>query len=315
MQQAQYAPLYGDSSPAEGPRMKPEIKHELGPSHDGHNKVRRKWMKWISMVAAVVALTALTAMAALWFGTASFGRMPYPFTNRHPACTGLPSWSVLREALRDSVKASGGPSNGGLDGHMWAVLVEPASGSVCAVAYSGMTPMDQWGAGRFLAAGKAFLVNSLSLNDFAVSSAQVYGHTQPGGMMYGAHAGMPLDSQAALAGNPLLFGRENDPMVGQRVGGAVSFGGGLPLYAEVGGTTLKVGALGVSGDTSCSDHIVAWRVRERLGLAVPKGGNVRYLAGKTDALMFGNEGSIGHANCEGNPREVGKSIGAVVDSA
>ena len=41
------------------------------------------------------------------------------------------------------------------------------------------------------------------------------------------------------------------------------FGGGLALY-----TTGKklIGGLGVGGDTSCSDHYIAWRVRNLLGL-------------------------------------------------
>ena len=40
------------------------------------------------------------------------------------------------------------------------------------------------------------------------------------------------------------------------------FGGGLAAYK--GG--VKVGAVGVSGDTSCTDHMVAWRTRNTLGL-------------------------------------------------
>jgi hypothetical protein len=52
-------------------------------------------------------------------------------------------------------------------------------------------------------------------------------------------------------------------MVGQKIGGVNVFGGGLALYAK--GATI-VGAVGVSGDTSCADHMVAWRVRNNLGL-------------------------------------------------
>ena len=40
------------------------------------------------------------------------------------------------------------------------------------------------------------------------------------------------------------------------------FGGGLALYEAV----APVGGLGVTGDTSCTDHIIAWRVREALDL-------------------------------------------------
>ena len=41
------------------------------------------------------------------------------------------------------------------------------------------------------------------------------------------------------------------------------FGGGLALYIK-GGT--KIGGVGVSGDTSCTDHFIAWRVRNTLKL-------------------------------------------------
>jgi hypothetical protein len=54
-----------------------------------------------------------------------------------------------------------------------------------------------------------------------------------------------------------------DPLVGQRVGGVNAFGGGLVLLASGG---KKVGGVGVSGDTSCTDHFVAWRVRNAVGL-------------------------------------------------
>ena len=56
--------------------------------------------------------------------------------------------------------------------------------------------------------------------------------------------------------------RTDDPMVGQRIGGVNVFGGGLALYNS---RKQLVGAIGVSGDTSCADHNIAWRTRQRLG--------------------------------------------------
>ena len=41
------------------------------------------------------------------------------------------------------------------------------------------------------------------------------------------------------------------------------FGGGLALY---GPGRVILGAVGVSGDTSCADHDIAWRVRHALNL-------------------------------------------------
>ena len=58
-------------------------------------------------------------------------------------------------------------------------------------------------------------------------------------------------------------------MVGSRIGGVNVFGGGLALY-ELDGTL--VGGLGVSGDTSCADHVIAWRVRDALNLDNIPGG-------------------------------------------
>jgi heme-degrading protein len=52
-------------------------------------------------------------------------------------------------------------------------------------------------------------------------------------------------------------------MVGGKIGGVNVFGGGLALYAA--GQKL-VGGVGVSGDTSCADHNIAWRVRNNLKL-------------------------------------------------
>ena len=45
-------------------------------------------------------------------------------------------------------------------------------------------------------------------------------------------------------------------MVGHRIGGVNVFGGGLGLYNSKG---VLIGAIGVSGDTSCADHNIAWR--------------------------------------------------------
>ena len=79
------------------------------------------------------------------------------------------------------------------------------------------------------------------------------------------------------------------------------FGGGLPLYDKSG---KIVGALGVSGDTSCADHVIAWKTRHSLGLnIVPMG----VAPGSNDNLIFdiqnGVSGSgFGHPDCKGgNP--------------
>jgi hypothetical protein len=64
-------------------------------------------------------------------------------------------------------------------------------------------------------------------------------------------------------------------MIGQAIGGIIVFGGGLALYSPQG---KIVGGLGLSGDTSCTDHVIAWKVRHELHLdAVPMGPSVSIL--------------------------------------
>jgi hypothetical protein len=94
---------------------------------------------------------------------------------------------------------------------------------------------------------------------------------QPGGSLFGLQASNPVDTNVAYGGNAAHFGQPNDPMVGRRIGGINVFGGGLGLYNSDG---VLVGGLGVSGDTSCADHNVAWRTRSTLALDfVPAGVN------------------------------------------
>jgi hypothetical protein len=96
-----------------------------------------------------------------------------------------------------------------------------------------------------------------------LSTANLYSAVQPGGSLYGLQHSNPVDPAVAYTGQATLFGTRNDPMVGDRIGGVNVFGGGLALYTSGG---VKVGGVGVSGDTSCTDHMVAWRVRHTLNL-------------------------------------------------
>ena len=74
-----------------------------------------------------------------------------------------------------------------------------------------------------------------------------------------------MNSAAAYATIPgsQWAGTSFDSMVGSKIGGVNVFGGGLALY---GPGQVVVGGIGVSGDTSCTDHMVAWRTRHNLGL-------------------------------------------------
>ena len=214
----------------------------------------------------------------------------------------------LAGALRKSVKPSGGPGNGGFDNHMWAAVVG-RDGTVCAVAFSGGSWDEQWLGSRVIAAQKANTANAFSLKAVALSTANLYAGAQPGGFLYGIPSGQPSTTDAAYAGDAVEYGGVSDPMIGKRIGGVIVFGGGLGLYD---GSGLK-GGLGVSGDTSCGDHNVAWRVRQTLGLD-------KVLAGpgtlKNDGIVYdiGVTGSsssgFGHPKCASKEADVATEIGA-----
>jgi hypothetical protein len=187
------------------------------------------------------------------------------------SCSGMPSQTALRTALQAAVANTG---NGGLGFNMWATLVAN-DGTVCAVAFSGSQYTDQWLGSRVISAQKANTANDFSLSNgappgtslfptgLALSTANLYSAVQPGGSLYGLQHSNPVDPEIAYQGNAFLFGTAHDPLVGQRVGGVNVFGGGLALYVKGG---KKVGGVGVSGDQSCTDHMVAWRVRNLLKL-------------------------------------------------
>ncbi|MBV8755209.1 MAG: heme-binding protein [Hyphomicrobiales bacterium] len=214
----------------------------------------------------------------------------------------------LTQALRASVKPSGGPSNGGLDNNEWAALVA-RDGSVYAVTFSGASPAAQWPGSRAIAAEKAFTANGFSVKTFALSTANLYAPSQPAGPLFGAGNSNPPVPEVLYSGDPMQFGSQNDPMVGKHLGGVISFGGGLALYND----NDIIGALGVSGDTSCADHNIAWRVRHALGLDhVPAGVSPDHndgiiydmLPDKTSASGYG------HANCKGTEAQVAEQIHA-----
>jgi uncharacterized protein GlcG (DUF336 family) len=214
----------------------------------------------------------------------------------------------LTQALKASVKPSGGPSNGGFDNNMWGAVIG-RDGSVCAVTFTGTAPGDQWPGSRAIAIEKANTANALSLPKFAQSTANLYAGAQPGGPLFGLPNAYPVDTATMYAGPAEQYGTESDPIVHKPASGVVVFGGGLPLYD---GNDI-VGALGVSGDTSCGDHNVAWRVRKALGLdKVPAGVTDK----SNDGIIYdvdatGKSGSgYGHPKCGHSEDAIASQIGA-----
>jgi uncharacterized protein GlcG (DUF336 family) len=211
---------------------------------------------------------------------------------------GLPTHAELRDKLKSVV----GSSNGGLEFDMWATVVD-RDGVVRAVAFSGKDRGAQWPGSRVISAQKANTANAFSLPDFALSTANLYAAVQPGGTLYGLQHSNPVDVTVAYGGNSAEYGTENDFMVGKKIGGINVFGGGLALY-DKDGTLL--GALGVSGDTSCADHNVAWKLRHALELDyVPAG--VAEIKGKehltNDNIVY-DDVEWAHPRCSDNAREI-----------
>jgi len=195
-------------------------------------------------------------------------------------CAGLPGYAVLKTALTAARHAS----NGGFNLDMWGTVVN-RDGVVCAVAFTGQTRGDQWPGSRVISAQKANTANAFSLPGLALSTANLFSAVQPGGSLFGLQASNPVDTTVAYRGPASDFGSGRDPMVGRRVGGVNVFGGGLALYANYNGNRILIGAIGVSGDSSCADHNIAWRTRHNLALDHVPGG-VSGDAARPDNIVY-----------------------------
>src|SRR6266404_445922 len=155
-------------------------------------------------------------------------------------CAGLPRQGALKNALT----LARHQANGGFNLDMWATVVN-RDGLVCAVAFTGSDRGQQWPGSRVISAQKANTANAFSLPGLALSTANLYSAVQPGGSLYGLQHSNPVDTQVAYLGPATNFGQSDDPMVGHRLGGVNVFGGGLALYARIGGKKVLVGAIGV----------------------------------------------------------------------
>jgi len=249
-------------------------------------------------------LAALVALGA----TSQFAQ-----TNPAPECGDLPTHADLKTALIAAQKLR----NGGLGFHMWATVVN-RDGVVCAVAFSGATRGDQWPGSRVISAQKASTANAFSLPTFALSTANLHTATQNGGTLFGLQLSNPVDTHAAYGGTAAKFGEVDDPLVGLTIGGVNVFGGGLGLYRQ--GSRRIVGGLGVSGDTSCTDHIIAWRVRDALGLDnVPAGvagtgadNMIHDLVQNQSTGQTSSPSGYGHPTCDATATGIANSLPSTV---
>lgn len=227
-------------------------------------------------------------------------------------CDTVPDHQTIAMHLSDILSPGSPEANGGLGNHVWAVVVD-RYGTVCAVVRSGESAGDQWPGSRLIAASKANSAAAFSLDQFALSTANLYWPSQPDGSLYGIETSNPMSTLGLYSGEAESWGTPDDPLVGRRVGGATVFAGGLALYAPEGGI---LGAIGVSGDESCTDHVIAWKLRHAVNLdAVPDGPspqkNDNIINDLTVDPATGRQKSrsgYGHPACSGGAQQIAEGF-------
>ena len=143
---------------------------------------------------------------------------------------------------------------------MWASIVD-RTGVICATVVSTDDPNSTWPGSQAIAKAKAYTANAYSTDALALSTARLYTLTQPGHSLWGVAEPNAFNADCLV--RPEDAGKTN----GKLCGGQIAFGGGLALYKN----KTRIGALGVSGDTACTDHEIAKRVRHLAQLDPEKG--------------------------------------------
>jgi uncharacterized protein GlcG (DUF336 family) len=192
---------------------------------------------------------------------------PTPLAQAPPAanCAGVPTTDQLKGFLKAAASTTGpdGDAGGLFHGErMWGAIVN-REGKLCTVANSQDDPSQVWPGSLAIAKAKAYTANAFSLDVLALPTARLYTLAQPG------HSLWSLEGANLFNAHTLGGPSEMNAGANESTGGNIYFGGGVPLYT--GGKI--VGALGISGDTSCTDHEIAKRVRDQAGLN-PMGGKL-----------------------------------------
>jgi uncharacterized protein GlcG (DUF336 family) len=178
-------------------------------------------------------------------------------------CRDLPGVDDLRKWLRQA-PGEGGEAGGLFSGKMsWAAIVN-RQGEICATAVSTDEAASSWPGSQAIAKAKAYTANAFSTDSLPLSTARLYTLTQPGHSLWG------VAQPNAFNPDCLVSPQDAGKTDGKVCGGAIAFGGGVALYR---GKT-RVGGLGVSGDTACTDHEIAKRVRHLAQLDPEKGAYV-----------------------------------------
>jgi uncharacterized protein GlcG (DUF336 family) len=208
-------------------------------------------------------------------------------------CNDLPSGADLKTFLRKA-PATDGEAGGLFSGQMeWAAVVD-REGRVCSTSVATDDPATAWPGSQAIAKAKAYTANAYSTDTMPLSTARLYTLSQPGHSLWGIAQPNPFNQECIEAPHDMAN------TYGKICGGTIAFGGGVPLYKG----RMRVGGLGVSGDTACTDHEIAKRIRHLASLDPEKG----ELA--DDIIYDGADGPspFAHPLCENTWRN-GKKIG------
>jgi uncharacterized protein GlcG (DUF336 family) len=184
-------------------------------------------------------------------------------------CKDLPTEPALRSALtaaptcNTACGASAAEAGGLFHGtRMWVAVVN-RDGELCGTVASMSDPTQVWPGSQAIAKAKAYTANAFSLDVLALSSANLYTFTQPGHSLWSLGQSNLWNPRFTVPPD----GHGGEGRNQQIAGGLIFFGGGVPLYKN----GKIIGGLGISGDTSCTDHEIAKRTRHLLSLD-PTGG-------------------------------------------
>src|SRR5882724_8578624 len=124
----------------------------------------------------------------------------------------------LVDKIQKDLRVVVAEQNGGLfsPNRMWSAVVD-RQGVLCSVVVVG----DAWPGSRAIAIAKASTANDFSNNALALSTANLYSATQPGGSLYGLNDSNPFNPNFLPQGTG----------IGSVPGGIITFGGGVALYS------------------------------------------------------------------------------------
>jgi hypothetical protein len=246
-------------------------------------------------------------------------------------CRSLPGYAALKTALDSATATETSGLNNKMGDHRRSRRDRLCGGLLrrkprSPVAWQPGDSRAESEYGQFLQPGRLFEQRRLRS---AERVGAVYGEPLFGrsawGSLFGLQESNPVSTEAAYQGPSSNHGTASDPLLGQKIGGVKVFGGGLALYTAAAAPTASataaeqvVGGVGVSGDTSCADHNIRWRVRHNLGL--DHMANIAGVSGdatRPDHIIFDitpnpsggtgiSAGGFGHPTCinAGNPATI-----------